>query len=132
MVVDFADLKAQWKQFVDQTLDHSFFCNSKDPLIEPLRKIHPESRLLLLPGDPTTELLSLLFYNKAKVMTEASPFKDLVRVSGVTVEETPTNSLCCDTSFYSELIDQYQSTKGWWSDVDPLNRGFLAGNTSNL
>ncbi len=117
---DFADLKKEWKSFVDGCLDHSFICNEKDPLLEPLLKINSESRILKTPGDPTTEILAILFLKKARTL-----FKKFegVEVLKLTLEETPTNSISLSSKDLNEISKDYLNKDNmWWNSEDPLVR----------
>lgn len=130
MVAEFSQLKSYWKSLISDVLDHSFFCNEKDPLIETLLKHHPHSRILPFPGDPTTELISLLLFHKMNLWMTQSPVAGKVKVAGVLIEETPTNSLFCDWVFYKESISQYDHYTGWWKSID-LNARNLKNVSAN-
>lgn len=122
MVLDFSQLKKDWKLFIDQTVDHSFMVNEKDPLIESLLEIHPHSRLLTFSGDPTTELIALSFFSKCVAMVEQGDLKELVSVQSILIEETPTNSISCDRNFFNEAVSQLGTKSRWWNSPDPLTR----------
>ena len=54
-VLDFADLKARTKNWIDENWDHSFLvCAEDHNAIEPLKAVKP-SRLFLMPYNPTAE-----------------------------------------------------------------------------
>jgi 6-pyruvoyltetrahydropterin/6-carboxytetrahydropterin synthase len=76
-VVDFADLKARCKGWLDDYWDHSFLVYDKDQnAIDSLKMVKP-SRLFLLPYNPTAE-------NMAKYLVEvAAP--NFMQGSGGTV-----------------------------------------------
>jgi 6-pyruvoyltetrahydropterin/6-carboxytetrahydropterin synthase len=76
-VVDFADLKARCKGWLDDHWDHSFLVYDKDQnAIDSLKMVKP-SRLFLLPYNPTAE-------NMAKYLVEvAAP--NFMQGSGGTV-----------------------------------------------
>ena len=76
MSVEFTQLKSSWKEFITEVFDHSYMCNYQDPLIEPLLVVNKNARLLLFPGDPTTELISLLMFSKANQFIAQTPWKD--------------------------------------------------------
>ncbi len=118
MAVEFHQLKSAWKDLITNVFDHSFMCNMNDSLIEPLLHIHSGARLILFPGDPTTEMISLLMFSKAEKFIAASPWKDQVLVSGLTIDETPTNSIHCDSGYYRENIHRYSEYTGWWSTAE--------------
>lgn len=110
---DFYDLKKDWRKFVDEELDHHFFANSQDPLLAALKKEAPQARVKMTPGDPTTEALAALFFNKAEVI-----FKNFagVSVQEMELKETPTNSLRIDKGdrdFFFKL-HKIKSKSNWW------------------
>lgn len=122
MAVEFHQLKGEWKDLITNVFDHSFMCNMNDPLVEPLLKIHADARLILFPGDPTTELISLLLFSKCEKFLENSKWKDQVTVAGITIDETPTNSIHCDRAYYKENISRYAAFSGWWTTADMQKR----------
>ena len=66
MVMLFEDIKRQWHFFIDNHVDHAFQMNESDPLLKFFEKEEPAklSRLLLTPGDPTTEMLCACLMSK--------------------------------------------------------------------
>lgn len=118
MSIEFHQLKGSWKDLITNVFDHSFMCNASDALIAPLLDIHSKARLVLFPGDPTTELISLLLFSKCEQFILNSQWKNDIVVSGITIDETPTNSIHCDRSFYIENISRYSTHTGWWSIPD--------------
>jgi 6-pyruvoyl-tetrahydropterin synthase len=124
MVVEFSKAKSFWKTLITETFDHSFMCNYRDALIEPLLAAHPEARLLRFPGDPTTEAISLLLFAKAEQSIIAANLTQDVRVIGVNIEETPTNSIFCSRQFFEENISRFENFSGWWTSIDPADRSF--------
>jgi len=124
MVVEFSQLKRRWKSLVTSTLDHSFFANHEDPILEALLEHIPELRLLRFPGDPTTELLASLLFAKANAFLRAEGQTDSVEVQAVHIRETETNSVRC-RALPSWLADgSVGGYRGWWSDPDPESRLF--------
>jgi hypothetical protein len=104
--------------------DHSYLCNSLDPLIETILTTNPEARLMRFPGDPTTEMISLLLFHKCELALTGSPLSEFVKVSGLTVEETPTNSIFCSREFYTENIQKFKTPNCWWTTTDVTSRSF--------
>lgn len=115
MSVEFHQLKSDWKTLITDIFDHSFMCNVNDPLRDLIIKVHPEARLVLFPGDPTTELISLLLFSKCEQFINNSQWKKQILVAGITIDETPTNSIHCDRTFYLENINHYSAFQGWWT-----------------
>jgi 6-pyruvoyltetrahydropterin/6-carboxytetrahydropterin synthase len=94
-IEDFGPLKAEWRAFIDNHLDHHLFLNSKDPLKDSIKELIPGARLKLTPGDPTTEALALILFNAASDIF--STFEGL-RPCSVKLQETPTNAIEVDQS----------------------------------
>jgi 6-pyruvoyl-tetrahydropterin synthase len=124
MVLEFSKTKASWKKFVGDVLDHSYLCNSKDPLIEHILASNPEARVLPFPGDPTTEIIALFIFNKVEKMLATTELQSALYIHGITIEETPTNSIFCDRAFYLEVIGKFQQYKGWWNSEEIADRSF--------
>lgn len=122
MAEEFSQLKTPWKQFIGETVDHSFFANENDPLLEAMKKNIENLRVLEFPGDPTTEMVAALFLKKALVMYKNSNLK----ASAVFIEETPTNSLRLERKALEIIESQLNSSfsEKWWNKIDPLARSF--------
>lgn len=122
MSVEFHQVKSEWKSLITNTFDHSFMVNMTDPLIESVSQIHPTARLILFPGDPTTELIALLLFNKCEMFMTQSQWNQQIVVSGITIDETPTNSIHCDRAFFLKNVTKYSKYKGWWNTSNPDDR----------
>lgn len=89
----FAAVKGRWHAWIDRAVDHALQLNAADPLIGFFREHEPQRlpRLMVFPGDPTTEALAAAFWLKlqAFLAADALPY----RVVEVRVEETPTNAV---------------------------------------
>ncbi len=127
IAADFADLKTDWHRWIDNSVDHTFHLGDRDPLINYFETHEPQrlSRLLVTPGDPSTECLAALFLCKYQSFLGAAnaPFE----VSSIELIETPTNTVeirKADISFFPGL-----STDGWWRRADSsINNFELANN----
>jgi len=99
-IEDFGPIKKKWRAFIDDHLDHHFFLNANDPLKESIESLIPEARLKITPGDPTTEALALIFFNKANEI-----FKEFegLRPHSLKLQETPTNAV-----EVNEFLSEYQ------------------------
>lgn len=89
----FDALKRDWHRFVDDSLDHAFQLGEADPIIGFFRAHEPDllPRLLIIPGDPTTEAVALALYHKLNAILAAQvPDFECVRFE---IEETPTNTV---------------------------------------
>lgn len=89
----FESLKRRWHGWIDQAVDHAFQVNAADPLIEFFRAHEPARlpRLMVFPGDPTTEALAACFWLKLSAFLKVDGLA--FEVSAVRVEETPTNTV---------------------------------------
>lgn len=102
-IAPFEALKATWHGWIDGAVDHALQLNAADPLIAWFAAHEPArlARIMVFPGDPTTEALAIVLFSKlcAFLAAEAAPFR-LVRLS---VEETPTNRVRVDAAFMAGL-----------------------------
>lgn len=123
MAISFEEVKSEWKQLVTKTLDHSFFHHWQDPLVEHLKVIHPESRLLPFPNDPTTELLGLLLFSKMETVFQKFPKSLGLTVETIKVEETPSNCVSIHRPFFLDArTSQWRNFDGWWNSTDIQDR----------
>jgi len=130
MVTEFSILKRCWKKFIQDTADHSFFHHHEDPLLSAMREFIPKFRGLPFPGDPTTELIAVLFFAKLRVMHEQLRSTlpqdvSLPEPVSVVIRETPTNSVIFrvrDKAGISLLERLDQKFEGWWQLPDPEAR----------
>lgn len=125
MIVEFAELKKNWKRFIQETADHSFLHHHEDPILPALRKAIPKFRGLPFPGDPTTELVAALFFAKLEVMHASTPNADRLYLSSVAIRETPTNSMIFrrSPSGRSALLEKINARyNGWWQSAAPGDR----------
>jgi len=117
MSLPFEDVKLDWKRLLNETLDHSFFHHWKDPLIPSLIQVHPESRLLPFPGDPTTELLGVLLFAKMRTIFSKKSFRSMAKVHEIIIEETPSNSVVISKEFFEGAQKSLNSFEGWWNST---------------
>lgn len=125
MAAEFGSVKKAWKEFITETVDHSFMHHSADPLISNMKAVIPNVRLLPFPADPTTELIAGLFALKLRAMHAASGIKN-VRPVAVHIQETPTNSITFrfeKDGGLPEWLKNFDSKKAaWWNSPDPKHR----------
>lgn len=99
----FAVLKARWHGWIDGAVDHALQLNARDPLLAWFAEQEPRlwRRIMVFPGDPTTEALAIALFCKLEAFLAADghPFRAL-RLS---VEETPTNRVSVDADFVASL-----------------------------
>jgi 6-pyruvoyl-tetrahydropterin synthase len=122
MVVEFAKVKSRWKVLLDKVLDHSYLSNVNDPILPSLRTHIPKLRLMPFPGDPTTELLATLLFNKASKFIEADNLSGVLKVQSIQIQETPTNGI----TYFGDCVDLVDGSfcgyTGWWNSFDPYDR----------
>jgi len=122
MVEEFSTLKSEWKRFVEETLDHSFFHHHQDPILSALKEHVPDFRGLAFPGDPTTELIAALLFKKARALLSShSGFGKSFEVHSIILEETPTNTIV----YENEVKVGSDDPKQWWNDSNPESRNFF-------
>lgn len=128
MVELFETAKKRWHRFVDEKVDHSFQLSDKDPLLIFFQQNEPErlKKILVMPGDPTTEMLCACFMSKIQHFLDETA-NNLVCL-GVKIEETPTNSVfLTGVRAYEKYLPLKQSEKkSWWERPDfSINDFFL-------
>ena len=82
MVIDFTDLKAQVKGWIDRELDHRMILRHDDPLVTALRALGEP--VYVLDSNPTVERIARLIFESAR--------EKGLSVARVTVWETSTSS----------------------------------------
>lgn len=114
MVAEFAQAKASWHQWIDGAVDHALQLNSEDSLIEFFRQNEPDklSRLLITPGDPTTEMLAVCFMSKLNTLLVKG--KTWLTCIEVAIEETPTNTVV----FNGNPSHHLGNRPAWWNRSD--------------
>lgn len=121
MVVEFSRVKRRWHRFIDEQVDHALQLSHRDPLLQYFRQHEPHqlARVLVTPGDPTTEILCVVF--KAKLQTFLQALDLPVQCCAVEVEETPTNSVRFEGQPQVHLPEQ-----GWWWRADDSINDFAS------
>ncbi len=116
MVVPFDAAKARWHRFIDDQVDHAFQLGAGDPMIDWFRAHEPQrlGRLLVTPGDPTTEMLAACLMAKLNAFLAADG--NGLRCVELTVEETPTNAVTL-TGDPADVLPECEGA-GWWSRPD--------------
>lgn len=117
MVAEFAQAKGRWHRFVDEHLDHALQLAETDPLLALAATHFAEWRLVVTPGDPTTELLAALLASKCQAFLDAE--SEGLRVARVTIEETPTNTVVFEGDPTSVLPPRDDA---WWRRADDSTR----------
>lgn len=91
MVEEFGAAKSTWHKWIDNHVDHAFQISDRDPIIHYFQEYEPDKlpRLLVTPGDPTTEMLCVVFMNKLNRFLAQQ--ESQLRCIALEIEETPTN-----------------------------------------
>jgi 6-pyruvoyltetrahydropterin/6-carboxytetrahydropterin synthase len=90
MSLSFADAKGAWHAFIDKAVDHAFQLDGADPLVNYFMEHEPQrlAQIMTTPGDPTTEMLTMVLARKFRALCGAS-----LELLTLSVEETPTNTV---------------------------------------
>ncbi len=115
MPVSFEQAKGRWHRFVDTRLDHALQLADGDPLLGWFRAHEPAraARIVVTPGDPTTELMAGLLLAKLSAMLADDG--GLLRCVSLTLQETPTNAVSLTADALSLLPSR---PDGWWRRAD--------------
>jgi len=118
MVVPFAEAKKRWHDFIDTRLDHAFQISESDPLLSWFQSHEPHrvDRLVVTPGDPTTELMAALLYSKLQAFLDDEG--GVLRCTSLSLEETPTNTVCLRGSPEPFLPETPLAALPWWRRAD--------------
>jgi 6-pyruvoyltetrahydropterin/6-carboxytetrahydropterin synthase len=115
MLVEFDQAKRRWFDWIDEAVDHSFHLNEGDPLVGFFGEHEPRlmGRLLLTPGDPTTEIRAACFKSKLGCfLRDDNPGLTCTRL---TIQETPTNAVVCEAADPARMMP---AGDHWWSRAD--------------
>jgi len=118
MVTPFHAAKRRWHAWIDEAVDHTLQLSARDPLLTYFREQEPEQlhRILVTPGDPSTEALAACFMAKVSAFL-ADQGGDLV-CSEVRIEETPTNTVIFDGDPDAVLPTDGFPAPAWWQRPD--------------
>jgi len=113
MLVEFEQAKGRWFEWIDNSIDHTFHIGDKDPLIVYFRENEPEQlpKLLVTPGDPTTELRAACYFAKLSAF-----LADGLICTRVLLQETPTNAV--EFNSYSTKRFLPSGEAHWWHRAD--------------
>jgi 6-pyruvoyltetrahydropterin/6-carboxytetrahydropterin synthase len=117
MVEPFERAKLRWHAWIDEQVDHALQLGEADPLIDYFAKAEPQrlSRLLITPGDPTTELLAVLFKSKLECFLAAEGGR--LACAAIAIEETPTNQVVFSGAV-AEALPAGHGGDRWWTRAD--------------
>ncbi|WP_277751750.1 6-carboxytetrahydropterin synthase [Oecophyllibacter saccharovorans] len=124
MLLPFAEAKGRWHHFIDTRMDHAFQLGEKDPLLQWFAQNEPSrlDRLVVTPGDPTTELLAALLMAKLNAILKAQG--DRLTVRALEIRETPTNTVRLvgsDPAPYLPAVTRPPEAC-WWHRADDSTR----------
>lgn len=89
MLVEFGAFKRAWRGFLDSEIDHHLCLRRGDPMVEAIRGVMPEARILEVDFDPTTEELARwLFERSSEIVQKYSA----VKVARIHLQETAVNA----------------------------------------
>jgi 6-pyruvoyltetrahydropterin/6-carboxytetrahydropterin synthase len=117
MVEPFERAKLRWHAWIDEQVDHAFQLGEADPLIAYFAQAEPHrlARLLITPGDPTTELLAVLF--KAKLECFLAAEGGRLACAEIAIEETPTNKVVFSGAV-TDALPAGETGDRWWARAD--------------
>jgi 6-pyruvoyltetrahydropterin/6-carboxytetrahydropterin synthase len=117
MVEPFERAKATWHRWIDQHVDHALQISADDKLLGWFAREEPQhlARLLVTPGDPTTEVLACCMMAKLSAFLAADGGR--LVCAEIRIEETPTNTV----TFGGDPADFLPETRpavAWWNRAD--------------
>ena len=118
MVMPFEAAKRRWHDWIDARVDHTLQLGLDDPLLTYFRENEPEQldRVLVTPGDPTTEALAACFMAKVSAFLAAEGGS--LTCTEVSIEETPTNTVVFDGDPAVFLPRNGFPQTPWWQRAD--------------
>lgn len=117
MVEPFERAKATWHRWIDTCLDHALQLSAEDPLLAWFRAHEPSraARILVTPGDPTTEMLACCLMAKLNAFLEADGGR--LVAAEIRIEETPTNTVTFSGDPLAYL-PPVATNQPWWGRAD--------------
>jgi 6-pyruvoyltetrahydropterin/6-carboxytetrahydropterin synthase len=117
MVEPFERAKSAWHRWIDNHVDHAFQLSDQDPLITWFTLHEPErlNRILVTPGDPTTEMLACLMMSKLNALLADDGGRLLC--TDIEIQETPTNTVRF-AGDPSPMLPQGPAHACWWMRPD--------------
>ena len=96
IVERFSKAKKLWHEWIDNYVDHAFQVAESDPLISffSANEKSTLTRLMVMPGDPTTEILAVCFMAKISAFLKIQNLN--LKCKDVMIEETTTNCVKFD------------------------------------
>ncbi|WP_308720616.1 6-carboxytetrahydropterin synthase [Komagataeibacter xylinus] len=118
MVLPFERAKKVWHAFIDGHVDHALQLGEDDPLLPWFRQHEPRraARILITPGDPTTEMLACLLMAKLNAFLAADG--GALTCAAIEMEETPTNTVRYTGDPLAVLPQPRAAPQCWWRRAD--------------
>ena len=116
MVMPFERAKRIWHRWIDECVDHSLHLAADDPLLDWFAEHEPQrlARMLITPGDPTTEVLAACMMSKLNAFLVADGGH--LTCAEITIEETWTNAVCFTGDPAAVL--PVMARRAWWARPD--------------
>nr|WP_294914601.1 6-carboxytetrahydropterin synthase [uncultured Neokomagataea sp.] len=119
MITPFANAKTRWHAFIDNAVDHALQLSDQDPLLTWFRTHEPEraQRIIVTPGDPTTELMAALLLTKLNAFLRDDG--GFLTAQGIELKETPTNTVRLNghPDLFIPPVNR-PPEKCWWNRAD--------------
>lgn len=115
-IIPFASVKKVWHGWIDHVIDHSLMLNAHDPLLEFMLKDNPGGRYVVMPGDPTTEIVCITFMSKLNAFL--LDIRADLYCEKITIKETPTNSISFKGDPAVHLPGAKDTRIFWWNRAD--------------
>ncbi|MBS5904533.1 MAG: 6-carboxytetrahydropterin synthase [Acetobacteraceae bacterium] len=117
MVESFERAKSTWHRWIDDHVDHSLHLSADDPLLDwfASREPHRLARILVTPGDPTTEVLAVCMMAKLNALLAADSGR--LACAAIRIEETPTNTVTFDGDPLA-FLPRTSLECPWWLRAD--------------
>ncbi len=117
VLASFSEMKSNWHNWIDHAVDHSFMYNHKDPLFEFMMSTNPKGRHVIMPGDPTTEMVAVTFKAKCEAFLKTSNLN--LKCTSIKIQETETNAIVFSEDPQTHLP---QGSDFWWNRADLSTR----------
>lgn len=127
MVEPFERAKAVWHRWIDEHVDHALQLSADDPLLGWFAREEPGrlARIMVTPGDPTTEVLAVCMMAKIGALLAADGGR--LVCAEIRIEETPTNAVVFSGD-PAEFLPVVGHALPWWGRADmAINNFQVAG-----
>lgn len=117
MVMPFERAKGTWHRWIDNHVDHSLQLSADDPLLDwfAAREPHRLARILVTPGDPTTEVLAACMMAKLNSFLDSDGGR--LVCAEIRIDETPTNTVTFSGDPRA-VLPGVPLTRPWWTRSD--------------